>query len=124
MAIEKTNSHSDYTIKVVLSESLAEETRKVVRLLRNEPKNSETGKKAIHLLRQAAEVNLSFYFTEPAKQLNIGSIGIKLLNMGANTILKLISSVGHKIVHRLSEEQFSQIADFVEMHLLADDLTR
>lgn len=112
------NSHSDYTIKILLSDSLAEETKKVVWMLRNEPHNPQSGIKAVELLRDAAEVNLRFYFTDPAKQLNVGSVGIKLLVAGANTVLKLISTVGHRLVKKLSKEQLGHIADFVEEHLL------
>ena len=112
------NDNSNDVIKILLSESLAQKTEDVVWLLRNEPKNAESSTKAVNLLRDAAEVNIHFYFTEPAKQINIGAIGIKLITMGVNTILKLISSVGNKIVKRLSAEQLGEIADFVEQHLL------
>ena len=112
------NDNTTDVIKILLSDSLAEKTEDVVWLLRNEPNNSESSSKAINLLRDAAEVNIHFYFTEPAKQINIGAFGVKLITMGVNTILKLISSVGHKIVKRLSAEQLGEIADFVEKHLL------
>lgn len=121
MSTEITNKNSNDIIKILLSNSLAKKTEEVVWLLRNEPEKSESSRKAIQLLLDAAEVNIHFYFTEPAKQIKIGSIGIKLINMGVNTILKLISSVGNKIVKRLSADQLGQIADFVELHLLTPD---
>ncbi|MCG8669315.1 MAG: hypothetical protein MI867_07855 [Pseudomonadales bacterium] len=117
--MEKMNVYSDYTIKILLSDLLAEETKKVVWMLRNEPDNPQSGIKAVELLREAAEVNLKFYFTEPAKELNVGSVGIKLLAAGANTVVKLISSVGHRLVKKLSHEQLGLVADFVEEHLLS-----
>ena len=119
MTTEYKNNSSNDIVKIELSESLTKKTEDVVWLLRNEPDKAESSIKAINLLRDAAEVNIHFYFTEPAKQINIGTIGIKLITMGVNTILKLISSVGHKIVKRLSAEQLGQIADFVELHLLS-----
>lgn len=118
MDMKKINDYTDYTIKIVLSESLSEETKKVVWMLRHEPHNPKSGANAVELLRQAAEVNLRFYFTEPAKDLKVGTVGLKLLVTGANTILKLISSIGHRLVKKLSHEQLGLIADFVEEHLL------
>jgi biotin carboxylase len=117
--MRKMNTFSDYTIKVVLSDSLAEETKKVVWMLRNEPSNPESGARAVELLREATAVNMRFYFTEPAQRLNVGAVSVKLLVAGTNTVIKLISSVGHRLIKKLSHQQLGHVADFVEEHLLA-----
>jgi hypothetical protein len=114
----KINTHSDYTIKIMLSDSLTKETEKVVWMLRNEPDNPKSGQRAVELLREATEVNLKFYFTDPAKELKVGTVGLKLLVAGANTVIKLISSVGPRLVKKLDPKQLGHFADFVEEHLL------
>jgi len=114
-----TSTSSDFKINILLSDALYDETQKVVWMLRHEPHNPQSGIKAVELLREATEVNLAFYFTEPAKRLKLGVVGVKLLVAGANTVLKLISSLGHRLVKKLSEEQLSLIADFVEAELLS-----
>ena len=111
--MDKKGPYSDYTIKILLSESLAKETQRVVWLLRNEPHNPQSGIQAVDLLREAAEINLRFYFTDPAKALNAGSVSIKVLIAGVNTVIKLMSSIGYRFVNKLSVEQLGLIADFV-----------
>ncbi len=115
------NTYSGYIIKIVLSESLSDGTEDIVWRLRNEPNNPESGKKAADLLSKAFEENLHFYFIQPAKELKMGSIGMKILTSGINTISKLISSVAHRIVKKLSPDQLGYVADFVEEHLLFKD---
>lgn len=120
----KQDTHSDYTIKILLSDALSEETKKVVWMLRHEPDNPASGHRAVELLREATEVNLKFYFTDPAKELKVGAVGLKLLVAGANTVIKLISSVGHRLVKKLDHQQLGHIADFVEEHLLGHVMSK
>jgi len=110
-----------YVVGIRLSEPLAQETREVVRLLREAPDEPATRNRAVELLWEAAEANLDFYFLIPAHQLKVGSWAIRLLNMGTRTVLRLITSVGHRIVARLSAAQLRYVADFVEEQLLADN---
>ena len=110
-------------IKIILSDSLTETVRQLVEQMRATPGCAEVRKQAIDLLHQAAETNLQFYFLTPATQLRLHSLGIKLLNMGVKTILKLILSVGHKVAGKLSNQQMLYVADFVEEQLLWPEKT-
>lgn len=120
-----TEHHLDHqqVIKIILSDSLTETVRQLVQQMRDTPGCEDVRKQAVHLLHEAAATNLEFYFLTPAKQLQLHSLGIKLLNMGVKTILKLILSVGHKVAGKLSDQQMLYVADFVEEHLLWPDKT-
>ncbi|MDX1497852.1 MAG: hypothetical protein R3352_09875 [Salinisphaeraceae bacterium] len=122
MSKEHHHNH-EQVIKIILSDSLTETVRQLVEQMRDTPGCMEVRKQAVHLLHEAAETNLQFYFLTPASQLRLHSLGIKLLNMGVKTILKLILSVGHKVAGKLSDQQMLYVADFVEEHLLWPEKT-
>lgn len=112
------NTHKDYTVDLLLSPKLEVELIEVIYLLRNQPDNPATKKKAINLLTNAVEDNLDHYFTKPAAELKISRLGITALNMGLSTINKLTHSVGNKILKKADKEQMGAISDFLEINLL------
>ena len=112
------NTHSDYTVDLLLSVKLEAKLQEVIYLLRNQPENPETKTKAIHLLSVAVEDNLDHYFTKPAAELKLSRLGTTALNMGLSTINKLTHSVGHKILKKADKEQMRAISDFLETNLL------
>ena len=73
------NTHKDYTVDLLLSPKLEVELIEVIYLLRNQPDNPATKKKAINLLTNAVEDNLDHYFTKPAAELKISRLGITAL---------------------------------------------
>lgn len=115
------NDNNDHTIKVVMSPGLSAEAKQVVAALRERPDDPESSKRAVRLLQEAVDVNLQFFFIQPAKDLGIGSISMKILTVGVNTVVKVIPSVGNKLSSRLSTEQKAKIADFVEKNLVFHD---
>ena len=112
------NTHKDYTVDLLLSPKLEVELIEVIYLLRNQPENPATKKKAINLLTNAVEDNLDHYFTKPAAELKISRLGVTALNMGLSTINKLTHSVGNKILKKADKEQMGAISDFLEINLL------
>ncbi len=112
------NSHKDYTVDLLLSAKLEVELIEVIYLLRNQPENPDTKKKAIDLLTKSVEDNLDHYFTKPAAELKLSRLGTTALNMGLSTINKLTHSVGHKILKKADKEQMRAISDFLEINLL------
>lgn len=113
--------NQDYVGKVLLSEPLAEEVRELIRQIRENPESEDVRKRAIELTHEAVETNLNYYILIPARQLRLHSVGIKLLNLVVVTVLKLIPSVGHRVIGRLTPEQMEHVADLVEEQLLGRD---
>lgn len=109
----------DYVVRIQLTGALSEQVRSFVQATRDDPENEATRTRGVELLHEAVESNLNFYLLIPARQLRLNSFGIKLLNMGAKTVLKLILSVGHKLAGRMSGKQMLYVADFVEEQLLS-----
>ena len=118
MTEDTPSSQPNYKVTILLHDTLAAETQAVVWLLRNRPDQRSSVTRAVNLLHDAVQVNLDHYFIEPARQLKIGPLGLRMLQMGTNTILKVIPSIGHKLGPRLSAEQLHFIADFIEEQLL------
>lgn len=116
---KKLDVKKEYIAGIVLSEALTEEVRALVSEMRATPESEIVRLRSIALLHEAVETNLNFYLLIPARQLKLNSIGIKLLNMGARTVLKLINSVGHKLAGKLTAKQMLFVADFIEEQLLA-----
>ena len=116
---KKLEVKKDYIAGVILSEALTEEVRALVSEMRESPESEEVRLRSVALLHEAVETNLNHYLLIPSRQLKLNSIGLRLLNMGAITVLKLINSVGHKLAGKLTAEQMLFVADFIEEQLLA-----
>ncbi|WP_369602770.1 hypothetical protein AAIA72_07430 [Hahella sp. SMD15-11] len=57
---------------------------------------------------------MEFYFMEPLRRVNAGSMTMKIAQMGLSSTQKGIRMVIRKVLHRLTEEQLVAITGFIE----------
>ena len=111
----------EYVAGIVLTKAMSDEVRELIAEMRYDPESEYVRKRAIELTHEAVETNLNFYLQIPARELGLHAVGIGLLNMVTATVLKLTTSVGNRLIHRLTPEQMNNVADFVEEQLLWQD---
>ncbi len=86
----------------------------VINKIRYEGPASHHVEDLFELVMQLTESGLDFYFLEPLERIKAGSMTVKLSKMGLSSAKKGMRMVIHKALKKLSDEQLTNIVDFLE----------
>lgn len=67
-----------------------------------------------NLIVDLTESGLDFFFLEPLRRLNAGSMVMGMARMGIGSMLKGSKMVVHKVLKKLDERSLASILDFIE----------
>ncbi|GAA3587088.1 hypothetical protein GCM10022265_38970 [Marinobacter xestospongiae] len=67
-----------------------------------------------NLIVDLTESGLDFFFLEPLRRLNAGSMVMGMARMGIGSMLKGSKMVVHKVLKKLDERSLVSILDFIE----------
>ncbi|ABM19456.1 hypothetical protein [Marinobacter nauticus] len=66
------------------------------------------------LIVELTESGLDFFFLEPLRRLNAGSMMMGMAKMGISSMLKGSKMVIHKVLKKLDDRSLAAILDFIE----------
>lgn len=66
------------------------------------------------LISELTDGGLDFFFLEPLRRLNAGSMLMGMARMGINSMHKGAKMVVHKVLKKLDDESLVSILDFIE----------
>lgn len=70
--------------------------------------------KLYNLIVELTEQGLDFFFLEPLRRLNAGSMMMGMAKMGIGSMLKGSKMVIHKVLKKLDDRSLASILDFIE----------
>lgn len=83
--------------------------------LRNRGKaDKEAVEQLYQLIVELTESGLDFFFLEPLRRLNAGSMLMGMAKVGISSMLKGSKMVVHKVLKKLDEQSLISILDFIE----------
>lgn len=70
--------------------------------------------KLFNLIVDMTDEGLDFFFLEPLRRLNAGSMMMGMAKMGIGSMLKGSKMVVHKVLKKLDDRSLASILDFIE----------
>lgn len=70
--------------------------------------------KLFELIVEMTDQGLDFFFLEPLRRLNAGSMMMGMARMGISSMLKGSKMVVHKVLKKLDDRSLAAILDFIE----------
>jgi len=70
--------------------------------------------KLYNLIVELTETGLNFFFLEPLRRLQAGSMVMGMAKMGTGSMLKGSKMVVHKVLKKLDDQSLPAILDFIE----------
>ncbi len=97
-----------------VSEPIFEEAMRLVEVVRNDEDKTQYASEVISVIRRAADEGLEYFFVQPMRDAEIGSLSLKAIEMGVNTGKRAVMVVCDKIIHSMNHKQIQVIMDFIE----------
>ncbi len=76
--------------------------------------DKEAIEQLFNLIVELTEHGLDFFFLEPLRRLNAGSMMMGMAKMGISSMLKGSKMVVHKVLKKLDDRSLASILDFIE----------
>ncbi|WP_372966214.1 hypothetical protein [Marinobacter sp.] len=76
--------------------------------------DKEAVDKLYNLIIELTDQGLDFFFLEPLRRLNAGSMTMGMAKMGISSMLKGSKMVIHKVLKKLDEPSLAAILEFIE----------
>ena len=105
-----------------LAPELAEETRRVIEQLRDDPNHKEHVAALVDLVLRLTDVGLREFYVRPLEDAKSGTLALGTAKIGISTAKRGISVVVNKLIKGMNETQLRSIADSMEDLLVQQTL--